>query len=240
MTPTQLPAELIYHIFSFLRRDTLALTACLRVHSSYSRIAEQHLYEDIVVQLHNPPAVSGLYQRLFNNSRLLDYIHSLELRSSSLVPSSIPSALSSIISIIPQMTNLISLKLHGNPCSYEDFLPTLLQQSSIEELYLYSFYEFPFSVLDEANSIKKLVLAYCTAQATSIPLAVPSDADQTLRTIILCGHSNPDLLSWTIHRVSCLTSLALLHEPGDQQSTSLLNRSKLLRRLQLDIGYACK
>ena len=159
-----LPPELIDYIFSFLRKDTLALKACSEAHPLYSRLSERHLYTDIVV---DPPGVSELYKQFSENSRFLDYPRALEIRRGPFENQLILS----IMAMIPRMANLISLTICERPCSFdhnEEFISTFrncLQQSSIEKLYLSDLADFSFSVLDNGKNIKKLMLSDCNLEA---------------------------------------------------------------------------
>jgi hypothetical protein len=152
------------------------------------------------------------------------------------------------MSMIPRMANLMSLKLRqvrpGSTMLSEHFLSTFrncLQQSSIEELHLSFFYDFPFPILDNGKNIKKLTLSDCTAMEEPISSSV--SPQQYLETLMICYDHNPNLLFWTIGRVSRLTSLGLRYGLDDQEWIAfpelLTACSKFLRRLHLDVGYHC-
>jgi len=240
-----LPADPIDHIFSFLRGDRPTLKACSEAHSLYARLAERHLYADIVVRTKNPSAVSELHKKLSNDSHILDYARTLEIDSSQadLEPPRLVAL--SIMSMIPRMANLISLTLCEIPCShdmYEDFLSTFrtcLQQSTIEAVCLYRFYDFPLSVLDSCKSLKKLTLSDCTA----MPDDRSGSPHQSLETLRICGDHNSDLLFWTMGRVTHLTSLELRNVMDDYDWTTfselLTACSNSLKRLQLGVGSQC-
>jgi hypothetical protein len=114
------------------------------------------------------------------------------------------------------MPNLVSLTLCEQPeerCSddlYKELLSTLgtcLQQSAIEELCLYSFYDFPLSVLDNSKNIKTLTLSDCIAREEDIePI---STSGKSLDTLIIGGEKNLNLLFWTTRRATSLTTLEL-------------------------------
>jgi hypothetical protein len=232
-----LPADVIDHIFSLLRGDRSTLKACSEAHSLYSILAERHLYADIVVQTKNPSAVFELFKKLSKNSHILDYARTLEIDSSQADLDSPRLDALSIISMIPRMANLISLTLCETPCShdmYQDFLSTYLQQSAIEAVSLYHFYDCPLSVLDSCKSIKKLTLSDVTAMDES------SGSPHQLETLKISGDHNQDLLYWAMRRVTHLTSLELRDLPDDYDwnafSELLTACSNSLRRLHLGIG----
>jgi len=96
---SMLPAELIDLIFSFLQENTLALKACSKVHPLFSRLAERHIYAHIVSDSH-------FCQDIIENPHLLNYPRTLEIH-----PLNQP--LKSIMSVIPRMANLVSLRINN-------------------------------------------------------------------------------------------------------------------------------
>ena len=177
-----LPPELIDHIFSFLRGDIPALKACSRAHSLFSKLAEQHLYTDIIVRRkHHPPPIthsfSDLYQQFSKNPCLLYYPRTLEIDTSL---AGVVEPLS-FNSMVPRMINLVSLKICGET---NIKLPTIrdsLQQLSIEELDLCNFYDFPLSVLDNGKTIKKLTLSVRNARQSSNPYQTQARTSNRLK-----------------------------------------------------------
>src|SRR5258708_30023025 len=100
-----LPAELIDHIFIFLQEDTLALKACSKAHPLLSRLAERLLYAHIFVC----PSTE-VSDPIFENPRFLDYPRTLKIGGCLGASQNIPAIF--IMSMIPQMPNLISLTIH--------------------------------------------------------------------------------------------------------------------------------
>ena len=146
-----LPVELIDRIFSFLDEDTSALMVCSRSHPFLSQIAERHLYTDIAL---TTDSVSYFYEHFSKNPRVLFYPRTLDIYAlSSPLTSKILS------SLVPRMTNLMSLKLFDVIGLYHTKFPSALevclQQSSVEEIQLTNFH-IPFSFLDNGKAIKKL------------------------------------------------------------------------------------
>jgi hypothetical protein len=221
-----LPHELIDHVFSLLRQDTSTLKACLEALPMYSRLAERHLFADIVV---NPSTVSDLYKQLSGNPHILNYPRTFVFRHRPLLhvpnPESDDQALS-IMSMMPRMVNLTSLSLSwGRQYTidlFEQFVPILkncLEQSFIEVVRLYNFNGFPLSVLDKGRSIKKLTLVRCTAMEESVSSS--GSSSQTLKTLTIAGLNDGFLISWTTHRIGCLTSLELEYDREDRNSTAI-------------------
>ena len=144
------------------------------------------------------------------------------------------------MAMIPRMANLTTLKIHTYPCPFEEFISTFkdcLQQSSIEQLYLYGLYEFPLSVLDNGKCVKKLMLSDCTEAEE--PISSPPSSQHSLETLILYGDYIPDLAIWASHRVTRLTSLSLQGPLSGNFSELLTQCSSSLTTLHLDIDYDC-
>ena len=195
-----LPAELIDHIFSYLRKNISALKACSKAHPLYSRLAERHLYAHIIVDLRTKDVCN-----LLENPRLLDYPRTLEIRYRN--PSPI-----SIMPVIPRMTNLVSLKigdlyLFGQRLEFFSALRICFQQSSLQKLYLSHNFRFPFSVLDDAKYIKLLTLHNCSVKDEQI--SNPPSSQLSLETLALSKYHNPYIHRWAMRRVTRLTSLEL-------------------------------
>lgn len=224
-----LPVELIDRIFSFLQGDILTLKACSKAHSLYSRLAERYLYADIFVVTND----RELYKQLSGNSHILDYPRTLEIHTAL---ASLDLTLS-IILMIPQMPNLMSLSLYGMLDICEDSVSTFrncFQQSSIEQLHLQNCHGFPFSVLDNAKSIKKLTLSHCSA--IEEPL---SEATLPIETLKISGTHNQRLLLWTSRRVTKLHTLEL-RAMWESKCPQLLGAcSNSLRMLHLDVMNHC-
>ena len=194
-----LPAELIDNIFSFLRGDIPALRAC-STHPFLSRIAERYLYADIALD-------SALYERFSKNPYLLHYPRTLEIQANAtLVPDLL---LMSIVTMIPRMGNLTSLKL----CETQDyfnrsFLSILfenwLRQSSVEQVYLSRLRDFPLSVLNNVQNIKKLTFSGCPA--TRGPTTEPPHQLLQVKTLVIRGYCNAGLLAQITGRFPNLIS----------------------------------
>ncbi len=195
-----LPAELIDHIFSYLRKNISALKACSKAHPLYSRLAERHLYAHIIVDLRTKDVCN-----LLENPRLLDYPRTLEIRYRN--PSPI-----SIMPVIPRMTNLVSLSIHDPSRLWERdvFFSTFrncIQQSSFQELHLFDFTLLPLSILDDARYIKLLTLHNCSVKDEQI--SNPPSSQLSLETLALSKYHNPYIHRWAMRRVTRLTSLEL-------------------------------
>ena len=228
-----LPAELIDHIFSFLQEDTLALKACSKAHPLYSRLAERHLYTHIVSD-------SKVSNDILDNPHLLDYPSTLEIRSH-LFTRSQPAI--SFISVIPQMSNLVSLKI-CDPCPFykrNEFISMLrncLQQSSFQELHLSHHIRFSFSVLDDAKNIKHLTLSHCYADENE-PISSSPSSQLSLDTLIFSDYHNSYFHRWAVRWVTRLTSLELRQLSLDQNwtvfSELLIACSNSLTKLHLSM-----
>jgi len=163
-----LPAELIDYIFSFLQNDPSALKACSKAHPLLSRLAERHIYAHIVIDPRAPEVCNDILE----NPQLLDHPRTLKILFSFLVPDPL---VISIMRMIPQMTNLISLRI-SRPFLFTErdeffsILRNCLQQSSLQKLHLFFSYFFPFSVLDGAKNIKHLTLSFCSALTVDEPI----------------------------------------------------------------------
>jgi len=238
-----LPAELIDHIFSFLQEDTLALKACSKAHPLLSRLAERHLFAHIIIDpsRYLRSNVTEATNPIFENPRFLDYPRTLEIGACLYASRNLP--VISIMSMIPQMTNLISLTIH-DPYQTEGFISTLrncLPQSPFQQLCLSNLYGFPFSILDDAKNIKQLTLYNCRASDEPISTSPPSQL--SLETLVLVGRFDPGLHRWAMRWVTRLTTLELRDLPLDLDRTAfpqLLEAcSNSLTRLYLDIGDYC-
>jgi len=214
-----LPVELIDRIFSFLRGDRSALNACSQSHPLLFQLAEPYYYADIVIIVTEDNfAVSSFHENFSKNPHILDYVRTLEIRAHSHLISppllTQDSKMLSIISMIPRMTNLTSLKLgdtllgsslyNGN-----DFYATLcncLQHSSVEQLFFDNFSNVQFSALDNAKNIKKLTLSYCLGLMEE-PLSKPPY--QLLETLVIRSHPDISLFIGMTSRVANLKSLQL-------------------------------
>jgi len=226
-----LPAELIDHIFSFLQEDTLALKACSKAHPLYSRLAERHIYTHIVSD-------SKVSNDILHNPHLLDYPRTLEIRSFTRSQLAIP-----FMSVIPQMSNLVSLKICDPYPFYkkDEFISMLrncLQQSSFQELHLSQLNRFPFSVLDDAKYIKHLTLSDCYADENE-PISSSPSSQLSLDTLIFSDHHNPYFHRWAVRWVTRLTSLELCHLSLDHDwtvfSELLIACSNSLTKLHLSM-----
>jgi len=148
--------------------------------------------------------------------------------------------------MIPQMANLISLKISHRPSDQkEEFFSTLrncLQQSSFHELHLFHIYDLPFSVLDDVKCIKHLTLSNCltTKGEASFPTSQLS-----LETLVLSGVFIPDLHRWAMKWVTRLTTLELSNLKLDLDSDwlafpeLLAACSNSLTRLRIDMSDRC-
>ena len=128
----------------------------------FLRLAEPHLYADILVPINKDEAVAELCKLFSENPRMLYFPRTLEFSRSSLLLRFVDPApdVLSIMSMVPRMANLISLTLQKQPYLndflYKDFLlafSTCLQQSTIKEVCLESFHHFSLSLLDNGRNI---------------------------------------------------------------------------------------
>jgi len=239
--PVLIPPELIDHIFSFLRGDRLALEECSKAHPIFSSIAEPYLYADVLLPMNYKMA---FYKQLSENPHILKFPRTLEFRLSGHDFPSCPSEpeVLLIMSMVPRMANLISLTL-ANKWPYrlnEDFISTFktcFRQSTIEELCLESFRDFPLSILD-GKAIKKLTFSDCTAKREDESVFALGASHQSLETLIIRSYHNPDLLLWASYRATSLTTLELRDSsrPHLRDFAQLLRAcSKTLTRLHLDV-----
>src|SRR5260221_9002675 len=246
LTPTLtmlrvLPAELVDHIFSFLPQgDTSALKACSKAHPLFWRLAERYLYKHIVIY-----KGSDVCNPVFKNPRLLDYPHTLEISAHIPDRNALPI---DILSVIPRMANLVSLKIDG-PYSFkqgEEFLSMFrncLHQPSFRELYLSNIFYFPVSTLDDAKNIKKLTLSDCTVEDDRISSIKLPSSQLSLDTLILLGHHNPRIHLWATRCVTRLTSFELHNLLSNIDwgifPVLLAACSNSLTRLHLDVSNRC-
>jgi len=237
----RLPAEVTDHIFSFLRKDTLALKACSKAHPLYSRLAERYLYAHIVID----PRAPEVCNLILENPRLLDYPRSLEIRSFlNFTRNPLPI---SIMPMIPRMANLVSLCI-SYPCPYhqrDEFISTLrncLQRSSFQKLRLSDIYDLPFSILDDAKNIKQLTLSGGTVDEDE-PVSSSPSAQLSLETLVLSGHLDADVYRWAMRWVARLTTLELhdlwLDQDWNVFPELLAACSNSLTKLQLDTDRSC-
>ena len=224
-----LPAELIDHIFSFLRKDPLALKACSKAHPLCSRLAERHLYAHIVVD----PGAPDVSNSILENLRLLNYPRTLQFISHFHTPM----IMISIMSVIPRMVNLVSLTMNG--LLDEECLSAFrncIQQSSFQELHLVGVHNLPLSVLDDVRNIKQLTLSHYSPTDEEISNSSPSQL--SLETFVLCcNYYRPSLHRWAMRWVTHLTSLELHLSPNLKSPELLAACSNSLTKLHLNMGY---
>jgi len=243
-TPTLtmvLPAELVDHIFSFLQNDPSALKACSKALPLYSRLAERYIYAHTVID----PRAPEVFNDILENPQLLDHPRTLEIRFPVLVPDPL---VISIMRMVPQMTNLISLIIsQPRPLTERDeffsILRNCLQQSSFQKLQLFFFYDSPLSVLDGAKNIKHLTLSDCSADTVDEPISSLPPSQLSLETLILSNDFNPGLHRWAMRWVTHLTTLELSDLQMDLDWTAfpklLAACSNSLTRLHLDMSDHC-
>jgi len=240
-----LPAELIDLIFSFLQKDSSALTACSKADPLLSRIAERYIYEHIVFD----PLAPEDFNLILENpgQRLLKYPRTLEILGNlnGPFPVAIPLA---VMQVIPRMTNLISLTIHKWIDQNDEFISAFrkcIQQSStsLKELHLFQMYRVPYSVLDEAKNVKHLTLFDCTLVPVVGQVSGSPSPQLSLETLVLAGLSSPSVHSWATRWVTRLTTLELRGPMLGADWTTfpelLAACSNSLTRLHLDMGYHC-
>jgi len=247
LTPTltmlpALPAELVDHIFSFLpQEDTSALKACSKAHPLFSSLAERYLYKHVVIDKH-----SEVCNPVIKNPRLLDYPRTLEIFAYITDRNLLPI---DIMSVIPRMANLVSLRIDGPLCPYGQraeffsMFRNCLHHSSFRELHLFSIFFFPFSILDDAKNIKKLTLSDCSAGDGWISSTISTSSQLSLDTLILSGRHYPPVHRWAARWGTRLTSLELHDLLNDLDwgvfPEVLAACSNSLTRLHLDESYRC-
>jgi hypothetical protein len=174
-------------------------------------------------------ALSELCNQLSDNPHLLDFPRTLAFHRIAKHPNQSPEPKAlSIISMIPRMVNLVSLTWtsHGLCEGFVSIFRTCLQQSTIENLCLENFCDFPLSILDNSKTIKKLVLIGCTAMSENdLLLSESGSPHQPLETLIIGSHLEPNLLFWASHRATGLKVL----EFRDSQETQSREFTELLR-----------
>ena len=229
-----LPPELIDHIFSFLQGDILALKACSEVHPLYSRLAEPHLYSHIVFK----PPRTEICIHILQNTRLLDYPRTLDIRTSSF--DKLCPVLLSLMTMIPRMVNLVSLTIQDLPMcvKYHSVFRRCLQQSSFQQLSLLNNYGFPLSILDGAKNIKHLTLSYCTTDRDQPAPGLPS-SQLSLETLILRGVYHANFHCWVMRWVTHLTTLEILGLAIYNTAELLATCSNSLTRLHLSLRNCC-
>jgi len=220
-----LPTELIGSIFSFLTHDLETLELCSAAHPFFSLLAERYLYYDILVNTTNRGKVSKLGTQLAQKPRFLRYPRTLEFRDSAFI--SIPQLVQevvSIVSMIPRMTNLLSLTLsvktsgRGSLFANPDFisaLQTCLQQSRIQQVSLCNVHGFPLTVLDYGQSIRHLTLLDCIAK-TEPRSEVPP---QLLERLVLRSDYDLEVHTWIIGRMANLKFLSFHTRDMDHWGT---------------------
>ena len=242
-----LPTELIDLIFSFLSDDISALKACSKVrHSLFSKHAKRRLYKDIVIRKSD---IRDLRKQISEDPSLLDYPRTLEIRT----PITTSTQVHSIIQMIPRMPNLKSLTLQRTPYrddQQEDFISMFgrcLQQSSINELFLSRFSDFPLSLLDNVKNIRKLTLDDCSAKKEVMP---GSESDPThrqptlpLATLRISRYNAQDIRFWADRQITSLTWLELCAPKPNYDWTAipvlLTACSSSLTTLHLDTRSHC-
>ena len=222
-----LPAELIDLIFSFLQGNTLALKACSKAHPLFSRLAERHIYAHIVSNSH-------VCQEIIENPHLLNYPRTLEMR-----PRNPP--LKFIMSVIPRMANLVSLRiddpyLFGQRLEFLSALKNCFQQSSLQSLYLSHLDRLPFSILDDAKYIKHLTLSNCNVDEDE-PIPSSPSSQLSLDTLVFSNVHDEHLQRWAVRWVTCLTLLELCYVTNDWKMFFELLKacSNSLTRLHLEM-----
>jgi len=229
-----LPAELIDYIFSFLRGDIPALNACFGSHPSISQLAERYLFADVVFgELDSLMLYKKLSKKFSKNPRILQYIRTLKFFNTTSVYSELPV----LLSMIPQMVNLVSVTLceiqRNNPVN-TSILRVCLQQPSVKRVLLSRFRRFPLSLLDKGKYIKKLTLLDCQ------PISEPkSKSPQQLpEELSIRGSLDIYLLTWLTDRVANLKSLHLEMEKEHWTSfPDLLSAcSRTLTELHLSVS----
>jgi hypothetical protein len=229
-----IPIELIDRIFSFLQGDTSALKACSSAHPVYSKLAERYLYTELTIS-----RSADIHEQFSKNPHLLDYPRTLQFFLDDAVWSI------SIMSMIPRMTNLVSLTIRGHPArsfmsqSFISAFKNYLQQSAIQEVCLHDLDGIPLSFLDNNRSIRKLTLISCTA--TDDPMWNTGSPLQSLETLIIRHDYNDDLIRWAVGQVTYLTSLELHYMTDDDDGVPALLEacSNTLTKLHLNLDDFC-
>jgi len=207
----RLPAELIDHIFGFLTGDISALKSYSEAHPSISQLAERHLFTDIGVGTTDGFVVSEIYDKLSREPRLLHYPRTLTIFNDTRRPDSF---LREMLTMIPRMANLVSLKLSASEQQYAAAYYDLItvstlrdsfQQLPLEQICLVNFPSFPLSILDNCKNIKKLAFSGCTV----INVHKSKSPHELLEELSIQGCLDINLFDWITGRVANLKSLLL-------------------------------
>ena len=161
------PVEILDYIFGLLDGDKSSLEACSKVNPSFAKIVERHLYahlgivSDFPLSFNDPHAFScsQLSKLLSENPQVVKYIRSLRLemnRGSE--------GMMELTSILPMLSNLERIFLRSwSPVSWpildelfrKTFIDCLLH---LKGLFLDSIGDFPLSILDKCDNLKRLSL----------------------------------------------------------------------------------
>ena len=152
----RLSIELLDHILSFLQSD-VSLKACCESHPLLSRLAERHLFAHVCID----DCVGGLTSRTSEFIRIIDrhphiatYVRSIEISLLIYYFEELPS-------ILPMMTLLKKVKLHGGrrwewvPDHFRQAFLDCIHSSSLEDVSISGLPDFPLSALD---NVKRLTL----------------------------------------------------------------------------------
>ena len=192
-----LPEEILDYILS-LCQDVHCLEASTRAHPLLSRIAQKHLYANIVLHNHTkydsystqlPLDVGQLSNLLSKRSRIANYVHSLTIETSSNDDDLLPflEAVPSILSILPKLRKA---ELHCPMGQEFEVYPTLPESLclSLEKCVglpsmkqvLFRGMEIPSSLLRQCgNAIEKLTIEYCMVYNPDAEVGDSSDAEDS-------------------------------------------------------------
>src|SRR6266545_8240703 len=172
-----LPAEILDHIFSFLKSDPAALRACSESHPSLSRLAEPHLYFHVLLKTSDSSSdrPSNLAQLLSRRPHIAHYIRSLEIQVIAHVSHHIWRNLEEISNILPMLLTLRQIAVNhssaplffqweAQPKSFCLAFWTCLRLPSMRDVSLTGIRQFPFISLlnNECKFLRGLTLQGCS------------------------------------------------------------------------------
>ena len=256
---SQIPAEILDHIFSFLHNDPATLKSiqevCSETHNTFLRgILDRHLYAHIVVTnfMSTTPGFfhcSELFQYLSSNPHVSKYIRILQIEIETPGPSQWYDPVSSILRMLPSTLEGITLssRTRSKAKASTKKVPTVLQWSDLHETFREVFLDcLRSSNLTEASirCVKGVPLSIfndCTMQKLSLRQVGVSSTS-----VVRCP---PQTVSLVIDQCDGLwvqggPNLRSLNFSSDDKSSFLLFLTKLsgesLTDLGLDFGTLCK
>ena len=171
------PPEIFTEIFSFLTSEARALIACSQAHPSFSQLVEPPLYAQVVIhdgdandedEHHLRFKPHQLTALLSDNPRILNYLHGLFVDLTRPYSNEV---IEEIIAILGRLKleriQLTFTATSGNIASWES-LPiafrtafiACISTSSMKEIFIDGFYEFPLRIFVDCAGLKRLTVWY--------------------------------------------------------------------------------